>query len=81
MVEADEAMTGALDLLHAQVEPFGRSVRGSRSMVVEDLWPPALQGVAERSDLGHLVGKTAGDRFVQQHGGDSRIVGEIDVAH
>jgi hypothetical protein len=55
MIEADEAMTGGFDLLHAQVEPFGRSVRGSRSMVVEDLRPPALQGVAERSDLGHLV--------------------------
>jgi hypothetical protein len=37
MVETDEAVTGALDLLHAKVEPFGRSVRGSRSMVGEDL--------------------------------------------
>jgi hypothetical protein len=37
MVETDEAVTGALDLLHAEVEPFGRSVRGSRSMVGEDL--------------------------------------------
>jgi hypothetical protein len=37
MVEADEAMAGVFDLLHAQVEPFGRPVQGSRSMVVEDL--------------------------------------------
>jgi hypothetical protein len=47
MVETDEAMTGALDLVHAQVEPFGRPVRSSRSMVVEDLWPPGLERVAE----------------------------------
>jgi hypothetical protein len=47
MVETDEAMTGALDLLHAQVEPFGRTIRGSRSMVVEDLWTPGLERVAE----------------------------------
>jgi len=47
MIETDKAMTGALDLLHAQVEPLRRSVRSARSMVVEDLWPPALQGVAE----------------------------------
>ena len=37
VIETDKAMTGALDLFHAQVEPFGRSVRGSRSMVVVDL--------------------------------------------
>jgi hypothetical protein len=37
MVETDEAMAGALDLFHAQVEPFGRPIRGSRSIVVEDL--------------------------------------------
>jgi hypothetical protein len=37
MIETDEAVAGALDLLHAEVEPFGRSVRGSRSMVGEDL--------------------------------------------
>ena len=49
MIEADEAMAGyTLELLHAQVEPFGRPcVRGSRSMVVEDLWPPGLERVAE----------------------------------
>jgi hypothetical protein len=37
MIETDEAVAGALDLLHAKVEPFSRSVRGSRSMVGEDL--------------------------------------------
>jgi hypothetical protein len=36
MIEADEAMAGAVDLLQAQVVPFGQPVRGSRSMVVED---------------------------------------------
>ena len=47
VLEADEAMAGALDLFHAEVEPFGRTVRGSRSMVVEDLWTPGLERVAE----------------------------------
>ena len=81
MVETDEAMAAALDLLHEQVHRLGGAVRGSRSMVVEDLWPPGLERVAERADLGHLVGEAADNRLVQQHGGDSRIVGEIDVTH
>jgi hypothetical protein len=37
IAEALEAVPTTLDLLHAEVEPFGRSVRGSRSMVGEDL--------------------------------------------
>jgi hypothetical protein len=32
MIERDEAMAGALDLFHAQVEPFGRSVRSNRQV-------------------------------------------------
>jgi len=32
MIETDKAMAGALDLLHAQVEPLRRSVRSNRQV-------------------------------------------------
>jgi hypothetical protein len=82
VVEAREAPAGyALDLLHAVVEAFGRSIGGARAVVVHDLLPPTLQGVTEPADLSYLVGPTDRDGLVEELGGLYWIDGEVDVAH
>jgi len=81
VLEAGEAVAGALDLLHAEVESLGRPVRSTGLVVSEYLRPPAPERVPERPDLRHVVGEAAGDCLVEEHGGDERIVGEIDVTH
>jgi hypothetical protein len=47
--------------------------------MVQDLPPPALQGVAEGDDLLDVVGPAADDGLVEKDGGLLRVVGEIDV--
>src|SRR5271167_27565 len=79
VLEAGEAPTGPLDLLHAEVLALGRAVRCTSPVVVQDLLPPPMQGVAEGADLLDVVGPATGDGLVEQHGGVFWIVGEIDV--
>ena len=55
VLEAREAVAGALDLLHAQVEALGRTVGGPGAVVVQDLLLPALERVAEGTDLSDVV--------------------------
>jgi hypothetical protein len=74
VLEAGEAATGALDLLHAEVEPLGRAVRGSCAVVVEDLLTPALERVAEGADLIDRVGATSGDGLVEENSGVDDVV-------
>ena len=50
-------------------------------MVVQDLRLPALEGVAERSDLCHFVGEAAGDRLVEEQARLGDVVGEVHVPH
>src|SRR5215207_6913162 len=69
VVEGAEAVPAALDLLDAQVQAFGRPVRGSGVVVGEDLAAPRLERLAERADLSDLVGEATNDRFVQQRRG------------
>ena len=79
VLKAGEAATGPLDLLHAEVEPLGRAVRGTRSVVVQDLLAPALERVAKGADLIDRVGATSGDGLVEENGGVDDVVGEVDV--
>jgi len=79
--EALKATAGALDLFDTEVLAFGGSVRRPGSVVVQDLVVPALQGVAERDDLRHLVCKTARDRLVEQHRRLGHVVGQIYVSY
>ena len=81
VLEGLEAVTAALHLLHAQVQPFGRSVGRAGVVVGEDLGPPRSQGLAQRADLGHVVGQAADDGLVQQQRGVGRGVGQVHVAH
>jgi hypothetical protein len=48
--------------------------------VGEDLGAPALERVAERDDLGHLVAETADDHQVEARRRLGGVLGEIDVA-
>ena len=48
VIEACEAPSGTLDLLHAQVEPLGRSFGDAGAVVVQDLGAPTLECVTER---------------------------------
>ena len=77
VVESSEAVAGALDLLDSLVQPFGWAVGGAGGAAdePEDLGSLRGEGVAERADLGDLIGLAAGDRFVQQHRG----VGAVEV--
>jgi hypothetical protein len=65
VLEAGEASAGALDPLQAEVHLLGRSVGGTGAVVVEDLVGPALEGVAEGSDLGDLVAFAPDDGLAQ----------------
>lgn len=79
MLEPFEASPAALDVLDEQVESFGRTVRRAGAVVGEDLAAPPGEGLAERADLGDLVGETPGDRLVQQQRCGVGIVGEVHV--
>jgi hypothetical protein len=81
VLEALEAPTGPLDLLHAQVEALGRTVEGPGAVVVQDLGSPASKRVVQGEDLVHLVVLAPGDRLVQKRRGVGQVVGEVDVAH
>ena len=81
VLEAREATPSSLDLLYAQVEALGRSVRRSGAVVVQDLGAPALETVAERADLRHLVAVPSDDGLVEEHSGNLWILGQVDVAH
>jgi len=81
VLEAREATPGTLDLLHAEVEALGRAVGGAGAMVVQDLGAPALERVAERADLIDLVALASDDGLVEEHSGNLRILGQVDVAH
>ena len=61
VVEPAKTMAAALDLLNAEVEALGRTVRCAGRVPVEDLNSPRFESVAERSDLGDLVVPAAGD--------------------
>ena len=50
-------------------------------MVVQDLGAPALERVAERADLIDLVALASDDGLVEEHSGNFRILGQVDVAH
>lgn len=50
-------------------------------MVVQDLRPPALEGVTERDDLGDVVVEAAGDRLLEQDGRHLDLVCEVDIPH
>jgi hypothetical protein len=80
VLEAAEAVTAALHLLHAQVQAFGGSVGRAGDVVSEDLVSPGLEGVAEADDLGHVVGEAADNGLVEQGSGVAPRVGEVDVA-
>ena len=69
MLEACEASSGALDLLDTEVQTFGRAVRRTGAVVVQDFLPPTLEGVTEGADLVDLVGATPDDGLVEQDGG------------
>ena len=64
VLEAGEATTGTLDLLDAQVEAFGRAVGSAGAVMVQDLGPPALEGISEPSDLLDLVALASDDGLV-----------------
>ena len=81
VIEAGEATARTLDLLHAQVEAFGRTVRGAGPVVVQDLGAPTLKGGAERTDLFDLVALAPDNGLVEKHSGNLRILGQVDVAH
>jgi integrase/recombinase XerC len=65
VLEGAEAVTAALDVLDAQVQAFGRPVRGSGGAVGEDLGAPAR---GQRNGLlGHVaVRRRSGGRLVQE---------------
>ena len=46
VLEGAEAMAAPLDLLHEQVQPFGRAVGGTGVVMGQDLGAPSSQGVA-----------------------------------
>jgi hypothetical protein len=48
-------------------------------VVGEDLGAPRGEGLAERADLGDLVGGTAGDGLVEEGGCLGGVVGEVDA--
>ena len=73
-------MAAALDLLHAEVEAFGRTVAGAGVVVGEDLSSPRGEGLAEGSDLGDVVVGAAGNGLFDQQLGVGSIVGEVEVA-
>jgi hypothetical protein len=81
VVEPSEAVPGAFDLLHAQVQSFGRPVGGAGGLAGEDLGSLWREGVAQRSDLGDLVGAAARDRLVQQHRCVGVVVGQVDISN
>ena len=56
MLEGREPSAGPLDLLDAEVLALGRTVGRPGPVVVQDLLPPSLQGVAEGADLVDVVG-------------------------
>jgi hypothetical protein len=80
VLEAPEAVAGALDLLDQQVEALGWAVAGAGVVMGEDLGPPRLEGRAERVDLLDVVGRAPGYGLVDERGRDGGIVGEVDVA-
>lgn len=51
VLEGAEPVAGALDLLHAQVETLGRTVRDLRIVPREDVASPPGEGAAQRLDL------------------------------
>jgi hypothetical protein len=79
VVEPPHSEPAALHPLHAQVQPFGGTVAGTRVVVGEDLGAPRLQGATERADLLDVVVSAALDRLVDEGGGLVPLVGEIDV--
>ena len=50
-------------------------------MAGEDLGSPRCERGAERADLGDLIGETAGDGLVEQHGCVVVVVGQIHVTN
>ena len=81
VVEIREAAAGSLDLLGAVVRSLGWSVRRAGVVMVQDLASPARKGVAQCSDLGHLVSPTRPHGVVEQYSRFIRIIDEIDAAH
>lgn len=57
MLEVGEAVAAALDLLHEDVEAFGRTVAGPGVMVGEDLGASRGERLAEGRDLA-VYGRT-----------------------
>jgi hypothetical protein len=78
VLEPFEAVPATLDLLHQEVEAFGRSVRCAGVVVSEDLLTPSSQRVTERTDLVDLVFGAASDGLVQQHFRVGAVLGEVD---
>jgi hypothetical protein len=50
-------------------------------VVGEDLRAPRGEGLAERANLGYLIGGAAEDRLAQQCRFLGRVLGEVDVSN
>ena len=61
VLEAGEATSGSLDLLHAEVLALRRTVRGAGAVVVEDLPAPTSECPTEGTDFGDVVGPASCD--------------------
>jgi len=81
VIEPAVAVTASFDSFHAEVEAFGRSVRGSCGVVGEDLGSPLRESPAERDDLVDVVSEAPADGFVEEQRCFVGIVGEVDVSH
>jgi hypothetical protein len=78
VVEVLEPPTGTLDLFGAEVQFFGRSVRGRGAVMVQDLFAPAQHGAGHGADLGNIVVGAGLEGDVEGHGGLVAVVDQID---